>query len=346
MALDSATPDSPRDAQTARPWLCPRCGRQPDPGAVHCPDDGHALVDDRSGSLLAGRFALRRLIGLGGSGATVWEGTQQPLGRRVAVKILPYGDDPALQRFDRGARLLGTLSHPHLVTVHDFGPLPDGAWFLAMERLRGAPLDRVLERGPLDVVRALKIARQVASALDHVHRHAIVHRDIKPANIFLAVGEEEEFTAKVLDFGLARRMDEVDGAVVHLDARITHESQICGTPEYMAPEQVLGHPVDARADVYALGAVLFRMLTGEIPFSGAGRRELYLAKTRQIAPRLDAIVPEAGFPEPVEALVARALARDPASRIPSARALRDEIRAVLGTLAAPRAAGAPASTPG
>jgi eukaryotic-like serine/threonine-protein kinase len=211
----------------------------------------------------AGVYEIQSLLGAGGMG-DVYAGRDTRLDRAVAIKVLRSpggGERAARERFEREARAIASLSHPHICTLHDVGH-ENGLDFLVMERLHGETLASRLARGPLPMEQAFDIAVQIASALDCAHRAGIVHRDLKPANVFLTGAGNG--TAKLLDFGLAKayepgaaRQDSlsVDGAVV-------------GTVQYMAPEQLEGKPADVRSDIYAFGAVLYEMLTGRRAFDG------------------------------------------------------------------------------
>ncbi len=206
--------------------------------------------------VLAARYALREVIGTGGM-ATVWRASDEVLARDVAVKVLnpQYAADPGfLARFEREARHAARLSHPCLVTVFDCG-VDDGTPFIAMELVAGRTLRHVLdEAGILPAGEAIAIAAAVCEALEVAHAAGLVHRDIKPANILLTGGGE----VKVLDFGIARAEEPGDG---------TRTQAVLGTAAYLSPEQASGHPAGPRSDLYALGCVLFEMLTGAPPFA-------------------------------------------------------------------------------
>src|SRR5690606_30567652 len=203
-----------------------------------------------SGRLLNGRYRLHSLIGRGGM-AEVWRGEDLRLERRVAVKLLGESTDPdRLARFRREARTVARLSHPNIVTGHDLG-VDGGVTYLVMELIEGTSLATRLAKGPLTVGDAVAIAGQVCDALAAAHAAGIVHRDIKPGNILLTPAG----TVKVCDFGIAR--------LLHASpTQLTTTGTVIGTSEYMAPEQASGAPVDGRTDLYALGCVLYAMLTG------------------------------------------------------------------------------------
>jgi urea transport system substrate-binding protein len=286
-----------------------------------------------------GGYRALRVLGEGGMGI-VFEAEDPALHRRVALKVMrpELTTEPLRQRFLQEARAAASLPHDHIVTVYQVGQEAD-APFLAMELLRGESLeDRLARERWLPLAEALNITRQVSEGLAVAHEGGLVHRDIKPANLWLeSGGPGAPFKrVKVLDFGLAR----LQGS----GANLTKSGQVVGTPSYMAPEQAYGLPVDGRADLYSLGCVLYRMLTGLAPHEGAA--EDTLAQLEAVAagrPRpAEELVPN--LPPAVARLLRDLLARAPDDRPASARALLERLRAVGpdGTTAAP-AAPVPAS---
>ena len=269
------------------------------------------------------RYRVLRKIGEGAMGH-VFEAEHIDLGRRVAVKVLAAhhatSSDYAT-RFRREARALSRLSHPNLVTLHDFGQATDGRLYCAMEFLEGETLDRCLEReGTMPWREALQLGVQAASALREAHRVGIVHRDLKPSNLFLC----QDGTLKLLDFGVARKADE--GADPGPDVS---SFTLFGTPEYMAPEQVSSGKVDERVDVYALACVLYEMVTGRLPFVADSTVALLDAKTKQDAEPPRDRAPSRGIPAEVDRLIVRALARSPEKRTATAAQLLAEILTAL-----------------
>ncbi|MEZ4463391.1 MAG: serine/threonine-protein kinase [bacterium] len=311
--------------------ICPKCRSRFDDRLPRCPHDGRQLVADLSGLVVAGRYTLRELLGVGGMDSSVWLAMQQPVQRPVAVKLLPPTDGDSADRFARGARIASNLSHPHITVVHDYGRTEDGKLFLVMELLEGRVLHDVLRVGGMPIDRALHITDQVLKALDHAHRRNVVHRDIKPGNLFLSTRNDDPDFVKVLDFGIARFIDADDGFFDEPLQEITTTRQICGTPQYMAPEQIAMGTVDARTDLYALGIVLYRMITGELPFNSRDHRELFRAHLTQAPPPFSAVRPGLEFPE-LEALVMRVLAKSPDDRFASAAEMRVAIRQLRGRL--------------
>jgi serine/threonine protein kinase len=216
-----------------------------------------------------GPYEIVTLLGAGGMGE-VYRARDVRLERTVAIKILPadLSSDPARkQRFEREAKTISSLNHPHICTLHDVGS-QDGIDFLVMECVEGETLAKRLEKGPLPLDQALKYGTQIADALDKAHRCGVVHRDLKPGNIMLA-----KSGAKLLDFGLAKPLSP-DAAALTLmttpsEARpLTAEGTLVGTFQYMSPEQLQGREADCRSDIFALGAVLYEMVTGRRAFEG------------------------------------------------------------------------------
>ncbi len=272
------------------------------------------------------------MIGRGGMG-TVYRARDLTLERAVAVKVLAAaladGDPVGVQRFEREARAAASLAHPRIVAVYDTG-LDEGTRFIVMEYVPGASIEGILrQHGPLEPERSIDIATGVAEALGAAHARGIVHRDIKPANVMIA----DDGSAKVLDFGIARAVDRT---------ALTHSASVLGTAAYMAPEQVLGHPVDGRSDIYSLGCVLHAMLAGSPPFRGDAVAAILHQQVNVQAPPLRAI--DGRIPAGLELLVMDMLAKEPSARPQSAAQLRERLAQARGAAngrgATARAAGA------
>jgi tetratricopeptide (TPR) repeat protein/tRNA A-37 threonylcarbamoyl transferase component Bud32 len=267
-----------------------------------------------------GSYEILEEIGKGGM-ATVYRARQASVERDVAVKAIRRAvaaDADAIQRFQREAKLIARLEHPHILPVYDFDAAHDPP-FLVMRYLDSGTLDDVLEQGRLPLDEVAYLMRQVCSALDYAHRQGIVHRDIKPSNIMI----DQEGNAFVSDLGIARIVSDSGGR------QITETGAIIGTPEYMSPEQAQGRDdVDGRADIYSMGIMLFQMLTGRLPFSGGNPMSLLLQHIHDPVPSLTALNPD--VPAAVEAVVARALAKDRDQRYAGALELSTELSAALG----------------
>ena len=298
-----------------------------------------------------GAYRVLQQIGEGGMG-TVWLAEHMMLGRRAAIKLLHpmfTARPDIVTRFFNEARAATAISDPGIVQIFDFGHHVDGSAYIAMEMLEGEPLDKRLRRlGRLAVADALRIMRQVASTLGVAHQRGIVHRDLKPENIYLVrdpevIGGER---AKVLDFGIAKLTGDTSVK--------TSTSAVMGTPAYMSPEQCRGAgQVDQRSDVYALGCMLFALVTGAPPFDVEGAGEIIAMHLREPPPLLSSRV--YGIPPELEAIVAHCLAKDPAHRYMSGTELAAAIGAVLGSasivglqvtggVASPMAVGAVSAT--
>ena len=253
------------------------------------------------------RYQIRRLLGRGGMGA-VYEGFDTRLDRRVAIKILPQetgSDSHALARFEREAKAMAALDHPNIVHIHDYGQTPDGNPYFVMEFIDGMDVHHLRQSGQLDLPGALELVSQVCAALQYAHSRGIVHRDIKPANILVS----SEGVAKVADFGLAKVLG-TDTHAPH-EPTLTRSGTAMGTPDYMAPEQMEGQPIDHRADIYSLGIMLYDLLTGSPP-RGAWPPP---SQRVQIDVRLDEIV-------------LRSLQHNPSARYQAASEVRADIDSV------------------
>jgi serine/threonine protein kinase len=275
------------------------------------------------GRVIADRYKIRRLIAKGGMGS-VYEAEQMPLGRKVALKILVEppnsGDTEAFQqRFFLEAATLAKLDHPHTVTLHDYGRTPDDIFYLVMEYVDGVPLSRMLQaEGPIDPQRAVTLITQVARALRNAHENGVIHRDLKPGNLLVKVDMDGNDMVKVVDFGLVK--------LTEGDQAITVTGMIMGSPHCMAPEQVQGAAVDERADIYALGVLLFRCVTGQYPFHGSTTTATMIAHINHPIPKLAEKAPNLQVPDGFEAFIGRCLAKNPEQRFSSMRAVVKELR--------------------
>lgn len=272
------------------------------------------------GTTVGGRYEVLREIGRGGMGV-VYEARQVDLERRVAMKVLHGSGDPeAEERLLREARAAGAVGHPNLVDVYELGRLPDGRQYVVMPMLDGHDLATELcDRGPAPAQRVEWIVSSAARGLDVMHSTGLVHRDLKPENLFVVVHPDGTELLKILDFGLAARRD---------DVRLTQAGLTTGTPAYMSPEAADGCLPDRRGDVYSLATVAFEMLTGTLPFDADSPFRILQAKTMQAAPRLT--TPVRAFSPEIEAVIARALARDPADRYGTAGEFASALARAVG----------------
>lgn len=260
---------------------------------------------------LAGEYVLKEMIAEGGYG-TVYEAEHRILGRRAAVKVLhPHlcGQGDMLQRFVREARVVSQIHHPNIVDVYDFGTLADGSPFYVMELLPARTLSQLLnERGRLSPARALAFMEPVCAALVATHQAGVVHRDLKASNVAL-VSEGEQPQVKLLDFGIAKLIHPEPG-----DPCLTMDGQRLGTNQMMAPEQIRGGPIGPATDIYALGVLLYRMLTGRYPFESKDPREVERMHLEMPPPRPSAYAPVSLT---LDGVVLRCLEKEAGRRYPS-----------------------------
>jgi len=294
-------------------------------------------MKDLTGTRLAQYEIVERLGG--GGMAVVYRAVQQPLGREVALKALSselFQDEGFVKRFETEAKTLAKLDHPNILPIYDFEVI-DGNAFLTMPLIRGGTLRDLLNRGPMEPLIAWRYLREIGDGLQHAHDAGIVHRDLKPTNVLI----HSDGRAMLADFGLARGA----GQPTHL----TTIGLAIGTPGYMAPEQVMGHDVDKRADIYAMGVLTFEMLTGRLPFAGTNRMEVAYATVN--APIPSAVKFNANLPDELDQLMQKVLAKDPALRPQTVRELLAQMarlpqrRASSAGIAAAAAASAASSTP-
>jgi serine/threonine-protein kinase len=279
------------------------------------------------GSLLGGRYRLVDLIGAGAAGH-VFEAVDERAELVVAVKLLrpELARNRAMaHRFRREARSLAALDHPHIVKVLDAGRSPDERPYLVMERLRGRSLAARLGAGRLAIADAVALVLQVLDAIGYAHRRGVLHRDIKPGNIMLVPGPDGGDFVKVCDFGMAKTF--LDGHTPPPSASMpsTGLGAFCGTPTYMAPEQASGDPPDQRTDLYAIGVLLYELVTGEVPFRGASPMAILSRHLTQLPQPPSARRPDGAISRALEALILRALAKDRADRPPTASAFAEAL---------------------
>ena len=315
---------------------CPKCDTTIEDEARFCPNCGENLLEASSGSddphvgqQFSG-FLVQELIGMGAMGR-VYKGEQLSLGKTVAIKILHQhllGDPSLEKRFQREARAAAKLQHPNCISVIDFGKSDDGALYIAMEYLEGANLGQILQEGPMPWPRAVHILDQVASALDEAHSAGIIHRDLKPENIVLEQRRNEADFVKVLDFGIAK-VQESDNR----EGVLTMVGAVCGTPEYMAPEQARGETdLDVRADIYAMGCILYHMLTGELPFSGDSVMAVITKQLSEAPTPPRELKPDLDIPPSIERLCMKALSKDREDRPASAMIFGQDLSALAAAI--------------
>ncbi len=313
---DVGAPVRPAPTKSQTPLSLSDTGSSPD------------LPDPLVGLVFADKYRILGVIARGGMGR-IYRAEQIPLARTVALKVLAprhdTADDPEFhRRFLREAGALGRLRHPNTVAVFDYGHVPEhDLFFMVMEYVDGQPLSTAIKAdGPFSPTRALRIAYEIARSLGEAHAHGMVHRDLKPSNVMLVDGDEGE-SVKVLDFGIVKLVGDDD-------AELTRADRLVGSPRYMAPEQIRHTEVDGRTDLYAIGVLLFEMLTSRPLFRANTAMGTLLQHLQEPVPTFASR--DVDVPAPVEKLVRRLLEKEPAMRPPDVEAFKAECRAVLSAL--------------
>ncbi len=313
------------------PIHCPKCRKALHEPGNFCPACGEDLrgltptADTLSGpwvdSVVDGRYRLLEKLGEGGMGA-VYKVEHVRMGKVLALKVLRPDlaiDKRMKARFQQEARVVSRLGHPNTIQVFDYGELQDGSLFLAMEFLAGRDLAWLLRaHGPFSEERATRVGLQVLASLGEAHELGIVHRDIKPANVMLLRRRDGGETVKVLDFGIAKLID-AEGRK-HITG-----TDFVGTPQYMSPEQGKGEPLDARSDLYSVAAMLFELVTGKGLFDAPTAMGIVSKHMTEPPPRIAQVAPDRMVSPGFEAVLRRALAKDPAERFPTAEAMRQAL---------------------
>jgi serine/threonine protein kinase len=268
--------------------------------------------DPLIGRLINDRYKIAGIIARGGMGK-VYRAEQAPLGRLVALKVLNPNysgeNDPEFhKRFFLEASIASKLTHPNTVTIFDYGKTDDDVYYIAMELLEGRTLHRALrEEGPFNAERVMHIGRQICRSLREAHGLGVIHRDLKPANVYLVQHGDENDFVKVLDFGLVKNLDEKG-------EELTQTGLFMGSPKYMSPEQIRGERVDSRVDVYALGVMMYEMLTGKVPFDRPNSVNILMAHIQEQVPVMNELNTNVRVPPPLEAVVRRCMAKNPEER--------------------------------
>ena len=320
------TPTSQGGVAVAK--VCPQCGSEYETTDRFCPKDGSPLRpksgdDPLVGRVIADRYLVLAPLGEGGMGR-VYLGEHVKMNRQCAIKVMNpslVNDTESLQRFAREASNAARILHPNVAAVFDYGEV-DKIVYLVMEYVDGESLSTILAReGALEPRRAIEIGRQIADGLHAAHELGIVHRDLKPDNVIVARTRSGKEVPKVVDFGIAKALSEAPQ-----DA-LTRSGLVIGTPEYMSPEQLLGDPVDARADIYSLGCIVYQMLTGSAAFAGDTREQMIRRRLHEAPPHVRDIDPN--LPGRLDTLIVHMLARSPDDRLASAAEVRDQMDPAL-----------------
>jgi serine/threonine-protein kinase len=273
------------------------------------------------GQLIGERYQIERKLGQGGMGE-VYLARHVLMDRPCAIKVLNPNltkDPDSIGRFNREATNASRINHPNVCGVYDFGLTPDGLVYLAMEYIQGQTLSQILADGPMPLDRAVGIIRQCADGLEAAHALGIVHRDLKPDNIMFG-GPGGRETVKLVDFGIAKSTQGQGGN------RVTQTGLVVGTPEYMSPEQLAGDSVDGRSDQYSLALVLYRMLTGKVPFAADTAHETMARRLTERPEPLTQAAPERRYPAALDLVLGRALERRPADRYASVSEFAQAVR--------------------
>ena len=309
--------------------FCPSCGAEQPTVAAAEGDDPFL------GKTIARNFKIEKLLGVGGMGK-VYKARQLSLDKDVVIKVLHdhFRDDPQLvQRFQREARAASRLNHPNSIQVIDFGQDESGVLFMAIEFLNGTDLFTVLQKeGPLPADRIARIMIQVCSALGEAHEMNVIHRDLKPENIMVEDRRGRKDVVKVLDFGIAKIQDPDDKG----GQALTQAGMVCGTPEYMSPEQARGQSLDARSDLYSLGVLVYQLTTGDLPFMADSPIGIV---TKHILEQPDPPrqkYPQLNVPEKLEAIILKSMAKEAGERYQTAGqmqlAFEDFLRTASGAV--------------
>jgi serine/threonine-protein kinase len=317
--------------------LCSQCGSVHRDGDRFCASCGATVgtaagpKDPLVGRTLAGSYLILDLVGVGGMGR-VYRAEQRMLGRTVAIKVVhPHllSDEQSVARFYNEARAASRLNHPNSVSIIDFGRTDDGILYLVMEFLQGRDLARVMrEDGPLPLARICELLIAVLAALGEAHALGVVHRDLKPENIIIERLRTGSDLIKVVDFGLAKLLGTAAGG----ESSVTSPGLVCGTPDYMSPEQGRGLPLDGRGDLYAVGVILFELLAEHLPYIADTPTNVVLRHIQDPIPDVREAAPERNIPQRLGEVTSFALAKLPEDRFQTANEMANALRRALGEL--------------
>ncbi|HEY7370923.1 MAG TPA: protein kinase [Polyangia bacterium] len=321
---------------------CGGCAAEVQLEDTFCPRCGAPVIDPLIGTVVGERYRIVSRIGIGGMGA-VYRVEHTMMRRDLAIKVLlPElgGKEEFSRRFEREAESASRLTHPNIISVTDFGHTPEGSLFLVMEFLAGQSLSEAIAAGSMPTARALSIIRQILRGLEHAHAAGVVHRDLKPENIMLVERDGQPDVVKILDFGIAKVTQPQSGGEA-----LTQAGVIFGTPEYLSPEQALGEAVDARADIYAAGVILYEMLAGRRPFENEDKVKIISMHLSHAPPRLRDANPSVDVPLPLEQAIMQSMEKSREHRFATATAFLQALDDAEGPLEE-ASGGFPLAAPG
>lgn len=318
---------------------CAACGHANVEGARFCAECGTTLTsttsqtDPHIGATAGGRYLITRVVGQGGMGV-VYE-AEQRMGttvRKVAVKTLHAElsrDESIMARFHREVGTVAQLEHQNTVRVYDFGTMPDGALYIAMEFLAGQPLEKVIEKdAPLKPERVVSLLKQMSGSLSEAHSQGVVHRDLKPENVILIERAGQRDFVKLVDFGIAARTESADA---EKEAKLTQQGMVLGTPPYMSPEQFTGQELDHRSDIYSLAVMAYEMLTGRLPFDATTPWQWATQHMTARPVAFETLELNVHVPHGMRQAILRALEKEPGDRFASVEAFVDALAGEVGT---------------
>lgn len=327
--------DSPSAHTAILEKYCPECYRQFEGDVVNCPHDSTALrgpgTDPLIGRVFAERYLIESVLGLGGM-SIVYKAQHSLMNRTVAIKMLHRSlkeDTVALERFRLEAQAASSLNHQNVITVYDFGISPTGEPFFVMDCIEGESLENLIDReGRIPFLRAIAIFKQVCDGLEAAHKKGIIHRDLKPANVILMKREDGGEVVKLVDFGIAKLLPQAD----RQQQVLTKTGEVFGSPIYMSPEQCLGRELDTRADIYALGCLMYETVAGEPPFIGNSYLETMNMHVDTHPKLISEKAPGSDVPAPLEAAILCCLSKDPDIRFQTTAELRDVLSSISSAL--------------
>jgi serine/threonine protein kinase len=310
--------------------FCLECHREFTGLFTNCPHDQSILVKRVHDHLIGARIATYEIESMIGQGAMgiVYKARHLLMEKTVAIKMLKQSlvsDSHSVKRFQHESKAASKLDHPHVIKVFDFGLSDDGRPYIVMDFLEGVSLaDLIKAKGQVTIERTIRVIGQACSALDHAHRQGVIHRDLKPTNIVLTKYDQEDDFVKVVDFGVAKLLNA--GAE---GQKLTQDGEVCGSPVYMSPEQCIGNDLDPRSDIYSMGIVIYESLTGKLPILGKTLVDTMSRHLTEPPVPLKEARPDLYIPERLEAVIFKALAKNPADRHQTMQELKMDLEGAI-----------------